>query len=205
MFSALTVPSTCAEPQYRRGRQDRPVISTAAPLDLRSLLLALPRNPDASKIAEQCIVTQLKSWVTTLEQTRDADTSLGKPLGVDLEKLEGTSVSALGNSPASDAAAIVKAAAAGGVTDTKALWTWERLPYAVRCAGLSALKAGSTTEDERPKKKTRAVNDEQFVADLDEWYVLARIMWRSVQLTASRTKGFCATKRICVCCLALPR
>ncbi|KZV86223.1 hypothetical protein EXIGLDRAFT_622192, partial [Exidia glandulosa HHB12029] len=149
---------------------DRPVISTAAPLDLRSLLLALPRNPDASKLAEQCIVSQLKSWVTTLEETRDADTSLGKPLGVDLEKLEGISVSALGNSPASDAAAIVKAAAAGGVTDTKALWTWERLPYAVRCAGFSALKAGSTTEDERPKKKTRAVNDEQFAADVDEWY-----------------------------------
>ncbi|KZV86229.1 hypothetical protein EXIGLDRAFT_653432 [Exidia glandulosa HHB12029] len=155
------------EPQYVRGGQNRPMINTAAPFDVRSLLVALENTEgDPAEIAEDCVETQLKSWAKTLEQTRNADTSLGKPLGVDLDNLEGITV--LGTSPQSDAATIAKAATACGVTDTKTLWTWERLPYAVRCAGL-ALADKDTTEDERPKKKTRSIDDEKFVADADEW------------------------------------
>lgn len=156
---------TTTEPQYGRNGQYRPVISTAAPFDLRSLLLALDKYENASEIAEQCVATQLKAGVKTLEQTRAADITLRKPLGIPLDRLDGVAV--LGTSPESDVIAIAKAAAANDIQDTKSLWTWEKLPYVVRCAGL----ASEPSDASRPKKKTRVDDEDKFVADLDEWCV----------------------------------
>ena len=48
-------------------------------------------------------------------------------------------------------------------------WTWERVPYTIRCAGLAVAKDVA----ERPKKKTRVDAGEQLLADVDEWYDIA--------------------------------
>ncbi|EJD52355.1 hypothetical protein AURDEDRAFT_158081 [Auricularia subglabra TFB-10046 SS5] len=146
------------QPHYVRASAFRAKINTAAPLDLRALLLALAPNTraDAADIGRQCVETQLKAWEKIQRETRDADTSLGSPHGVDLDAVE-----SLKTHDAAKAVADIAARA-----PPRALWTWERLPYAVRQAGLAGAKDDA---EERPKKKARAKDSDDFVADVDEW------------------------------------
>lgn len=139
-----------------RGRAFRAKISTAAPFDLRALLLDL--RADAAYLGRACVETQLATWEKLQDEARNADTGLGAPLGVDLDAVESLKTR--------DSAKAVADIAAGAPPN--ALWTWERLPYAVRQSGLAGAADGGGS-DERPKKKTRAEDGDAFVADVDEW------------------------------------
>ena len=72
---------------------------------------------------------------------------------VDLEALEG--VTLLGETPPADAAAITKAVSATEQQNGKVLWTWERLPYSIRCAGLTANAAEEDSSSEENSRRER--------------------------------------------------
>ena len=96
--------------------------------------------------------------------------NLGTKFGVDFDKLklEGR----LGRNPEKDAEIIVGAVKEAGHKNVKEVWSWKRLPYAVRCAGLARKDEDEDDEGEsRGKKKARVEGGDDLVADLDEWYV----------------------------------
>lgn len=76
----------------------------------------------------------------------------------------------LGEHPEQDLKAITKAV---GTENAKLAHTWEKLPYAVRCAG-SSIETTSVSNDEaaseRSKKRTRVSGEDQMVSDVDEWW-----------------------------------
>ncbi|KAL1762846.1 hypothetical protein FB107DRAFT_198438, partial [Schizophyllum commune] len=158
---------TTAEPLYSSpGGDRRPVIATAAEHDLREALKKAGRkNLDGLGVAT--VKYQLEKWAAAQKQADAVSYNLGTKFGVDFDKLklEGR----LGRNPEKDAEIIVGAVKEAGHKNVKEVWSWKRLPYAVRCAGLARKDENEDDEGEsRGKKKARVEGGDDLVADLDE-------------------------------------
>ncbi|KAL1691218.1 hypothetical protein GGG16DRAFT_54122, partial [Schizophyllum commune] len=156
-----------AEPLYSSpGGDRRPVIATAAERDLREALKKAGRkNLDGLGIAT--VKYQLEKWAAAHKQADAVSYNLGTKFGVDFDKLklEGR----LGRNPEKDVEIIVGAVRGAGHKNLKEVWSWKRLPYAVRCAGLARIDEDEDDEGEsRGKKKARVEGGDDLVADLDE-------------------------------------
>ncbi|KAI5824408.1 hypothetical protein K523DRAFT_420814, partial [Schizophyllum commune Tattone D] len=167
------------EPLYSSpGGDRRPVIATAAEHDLREALKKAGRqNLDGLGIAT--VKYQLEKWAAAQKQADAVSYNLGTKFGVDFDKLklEGR----LGRNPEKDAEIIVGAVREAGHKNLKEVWSWKRLPYAVRCAGLARKDDHEDDEGEsRGKKKARVEGGNDLVADLDEWILQNEIYLRNL-------------------------
>lgn len=158
--------SISIEYQFSRAGRLRPVVSTAAPDGLRKIILSKTQDGEVA-LAKAAVEFQLQSWEKTLKEVRAADAGLGAPFGVDLDALKFSGE--LGENSLKDIEVITKATKAASMTmpQTKDIWSWETLPYVVRCGGLAGVKE----DQKRPQKKLRSENDDRVVPDVDEWYV----------------------------------
>uniref|UniRef100_D8Q175 Uncharacterized protein n=1 Tax=Schizophyllum commune (strain H4-8 / FGSC 9210) TaxID=578458 RepID=D8Q175_SCHCM len=155
------------EPLYSSpGGDDRPVIATAAEHELREALKKVgSENLDELGIAT--VKYQLEKWAAAQKQADAVSYNLGTKFGVDFDKLklEGR----LGRNPEKDAEIIVGAVRGPGHKNLKEVWSWKKLPYAVRCAGLARKDEDEDDEGEsRGKKKARVEGGDDLVIDLDE-------------------------------------
>jgi hypothetical protein len=131
---------------------------------MRALLLSLPSEKSSpSKMVEAAVKHQLDVWEKEQDALKKADLSYGRPFDIDLGGLAPNKLP--GEHPSEFATLLKSALENKGVQDTKMAFTWDRLPYAVRCAGL----AQSGEDGGRPRKKGRADDEERFVKDIDEW------------------------------------
>ncbi|PBK64475.1 hypothetical protein ARMSODRAFT_1087899 [Armillaria solidipes] len=156
-------------PQY----DDRPVVATAASNSLRSLLLESWKQGDAYDLAKAVVELQLKNWEQSEREAQNKSDSL-EILGLDFGQVQYQG--ALGENPQKDSESIIQAIRESQTVDKgslKDIWTWSRLPYSVRCAGL---KVGANTEGEdepttgaREIKRARVERHDELVADADEW------------------------------------
>ncbi|KAJ6546431.1 hypothetical protein DFH09DRAFT_1171031 [Mycena vulgaris] len=163
----MSTDSEDGEPTYTRGGKTWPVVSTAANAKLRTLLLS-----GETSIAKATVKLQLSTWeraeAAALAQVQDK--GFGQLLGIDFDSI--AFQGELGEHAESDVDAIK--AIADDPSLQKDLWTWERLPYVVRCVGLA--RSGSSEEErgntpERPAKKARVQGRDELVPDLDEWII----------------------------------
>jgi hypothetical protein len=155
-----------SEPTYTRGGKTWPIIATAANGELRSLLLSGKQS-----IAEATVKLQLHTWkkaeAAALSQVQDS--GFGQVLGIDFDNI--TFKGELGEHPESDVDAILEAIGPDDPPLQRDLWTWERLPYILRCVGLARSSvSGAEHKTERPAKKSRVQGRDELVPDLDEWY-----------------------------------
>ncbi|KAK0458461.1 uncharacterized protein EV420DRAFT_1542382 [Desarmillaria tabescens] len=156
-------------PQYN----DRPVIATAASNSLRSLLLESWKQGDAYDLAKAVVELRLKNWEQSERGAQNKSDSL-EILGLDFSRVQYHG--ALRENPQKDSQSIIQAIRESQTVDKgslKDIWTWSRLPYSVRCAGLKAEAQveggdGSTT-GARENKKARVERYDELVADADEW------------------------------------
>jgi hypothetical protein len=136
------------------------VVSTVANPELRAVLLS--QQPHIAKVA---VKLQLRNWekaeAAALAQVK-SDQGFGQLLGIDFDAIlfQGeVDVDTISN-------AIPKA----DESLKKDIWTWERLPYDIRCIGLTR-SGGDEDKDssKRPAKKSRVQGREELVRDVDEW------------------------------------
>jgi hypothetical protein len=133
---------------------------------LRELLLALPTGESSpSEMVQLAVAHQLQVCENEQTALKQADLSHGRPFGVDLDSLESGRL--FGEAPLDDVALLKPALEKATGQNTKTQWTWDRLPYSVRCAGL----AQCAEDDDRSRKRGRSEANEHFVKDTDEWYV----------------------------------
>ncbi|KAK0185798.1 hypothetical protein F5146DRAFT_1163287 [Armillaria mellea] len=157
-------------PQYC---DNRPVVATAASNSLRSLLLESWKQGDAYDLAKAVVELQLKNWEQSEREAQNKSDSL-EILGLDFGQVQYEG--ALGETPQKDSESIIQAIQASQIVEKgflKDIWTWSRLPYSVRCAGL---KAGLNIEDRngsttgtRENKRARVERQDELVVDADEW------------------------------------
>ncbi|KAJ7905243.1 hypothetical protein B0H14DRAFT_2489962 [Mycena olivaceomarginata] len=138
------------------------VVSTVANPELRAVLLSQQRH-----IAKAAVKLQLRNWekaeAAALGQVK-SDQGFGQLLGIDFDAIlfQGeVDVDTISN-------AIPKA----DESLKKDIWTWERLPYDIRCIGLTR-SGGDEDKDssKRPAKKSRVQGREELVRDVDEWII----------------------------------
>jgi hypothetical protein len=137
------------------------VISTAASKELRELLKS--QQSDNVKLAKDTVELQLSTWAKTVQDIKDADLTLGKPLGVDMEFLSFPG-DYVGHKPTEDAQVVAEAFG----EKMPEIWTWDRLPYTIKRAGTSA----SSPDAQSAKwsaKKARKSDDVRLVPELDDW------------------------------------
>ncbi|KAJ7046527.1 hypothetical protein C8F04DRAFT_1060811 [Mycena alexandri] len=185
----MSVRSDPPEPTYTRAGKKWPVVATAANAELRSLLLS-----EKSSIAEATVKLQLHTWekaeTSVLAQVKEK--GLGSLLGIDFDDI--AFQGELGEYPESDVDAIFKAISRVGpdaASLKKDLWTWERLPYVLRCVGL-ARSSTDTVEDKgskRPVKKSRVQGRDELVADVDEWIIRNEKILRALSRRADAAPG----------------
>jgi hypothetical protein len=120
----------------------------------------LDHADNESELAKASVEFQLDTWKKELDRVRSADATLGTPLGIDLGKLKFDGE--LGENVQLDVEIIAKAAQAAKV-QVKDIWAWEKLPYVLRCAGIS----GTNDQGGRAQKKSRKENAEGLVIDAD--------------------------------------
>ncbi|KAK0225165.1 hypothetical protein EDD85DRAFT_980515 [Armillaria nabsnona] len=156
-------------PQY----DDRPVVATAASNSLRSLLLESWKQGDAYDLAKAVVELQLKNWEQSEREAQNKSDSL-EILGLDFGQVHYQG--ALGENPQKDSESIIQAIQGSQTVDKgslKDIWTWSRLPYSVRCAGLEAelnIEGGNgSTTGARENKRVRVERQDELVADADEW------------------------------------
>ncbi len=157
-------------PQY----DDRPVVATAASNSLRSLLLESWKQGDAYDLAKAVVELQLKNWEQSEREAQNKSDSL-EILGLDFGQVHYQG--ALGENPQKDSESIIQAIQESQTVDKgslKDIWTWSRLPYSVRCAGLEAghnIEDGNgSTTGARENKRARVERQDELVADADEWW-----------------------------------
>ncbi|KAJ7752106.1 hypothetical protein B0H16DRAFT_1317805 [Mycena metata] len=167
----MSARSVSPEPTYTRGGKRWPVVATAANAELRSLLLS-----SEDSIAEATVKLQLRTWekAEALALAQVKEKGLGSLLGINFDDI--AFQGELGEQPESDINAIFEAISRVE-SDTASLkndlWTWERLPYVLRCIGL-ARSSSDTAEgkgSKRPVKKSRVQGRDELVADVDEWII----------------------------------
>lgn len=164
------------EPTYSSpGGPSRPVISTAAAHELRE---ALKKTDSLDALGIATVKLQLKKWEEAQKQAAAVSDALGSKFGVDFDKLkfEGR----IGAHPVKDAEVIAVAAKAAGHKKVKEVWTWKKLPYAVRCAGLARRDDEADEGEVRGKKKARVEGGEDLVADVDEWILQNEVHLRTL-------------------------
>ncbi|KAK0474905.1 hypothetical protein IW261DRAFT_1497676 [Armillaria novae-zelandiae] len=155
-------------PQY----DNRPVVATAASNSLRSLLLESWKQGDAYDLAKAVVELQLKNWKQSEREAQNKSDSL-EILGLDFGRVQYQG--ALGENPQKDSEAIIQVIRESQTVDKgflKDIWTWSRLPYSVRCAGLKAklnIEGGDGSTSARENKRARVERQDELVADADEW------------------------------------
>lgn len=156
-------------PQYN----ERPVVATAASSRLRSLLLESWEQGDAYDLAKAVVELQLKIWEQSEREAQNKSDSV-EMLGLDFGRVQYQG--ALGENPQKDSEGIIQAIRESQTVDKgflKDIWTWSRLPYSVRCAGLKAklnIEGGDgSTTGARENKRARVERQDELVADADEW------------------------------------
>ncbi|KAF7338483.1 hypothetical protein MVEN_02074300 [Mycena venus] len=154
------------EPVYNRGW---PVVSTAANTELRAVLLSQKQS-----IAKATVEVQLRNWekAEAAALAKVESKGLGQLLGFDFDNI--VFKGELGEHAESDVDAISTAISQADESLKNDIWTWERLPYAIRCLGVA--RSSSNTEEgsssaERPAKRSRVQGKDELVPDLDEWII----------------------------------
>ncbi|KDQ15211.1 hypothetical protein BOTBODRAFT_174059 [Botryobasidium botryosum FD-172 SS1] len=178
--------SRISEPLYD-GREGppRPVISTAAPEPLRSVLKG---GDELYSIGRAAIEHQFAVWEKIKQEDAKPKEYLGKLFDVDFNKLVLQGV--LGQHPQEDAAAIESAV---GESKAKAAFTWIRIPYAVRRAAMSSFDektAEDSDDDGKQRSRRKRVKNElqdELVDDIDEWILRNEIHLRSLSKKGSVT------------------
>lgn len=149
---------------YYSGRR-YPVIGTATSEPLRKKLL---HGYDLYDTGEVVMELQLSIWEESQKKPK-VDLGLSELYETPLNEIKFKAQ--LGEHPEQDWNAIAKAV---GTDNAKSGYTWEKLPYAVRCAG-SSIAEQSPSDDEsssgRSKKRTKVSGEDQMVSDVDEWSV----------------------------------
>jgi hypothetical protein len=115
---------------------------------------------------EASFLHQLQAWQQEQDALKQVDLSHGHPFGVNIDDVLANR--GLGQSLAENVG-LLKTLFAQVTGQDTIPWTWDRLPYTVRCAGLAQCAAD---EDDRPRKKGRIDDEEHFVKDVDEWFAM---------------------------------
>ncbi len=148
----------------------RPVVGTAASDELRKLLTSY-RQGNAYAMGADAVRLQIKLWEESEEEAKRQSDSL-ELFGVNLGNAFGVS----NESPVELEEKISKLLVAKNVPTVEArrVWTWLRLPFAVRQAGLSKSTPSQDEDEEeqggRAKKKSKVEREDELVESVDEWY-----------------------------------
>lgn len=157
--------SSISEPTY--PSRNTPVIGTATHPTLRA---ALKQRLSQTELAIEAVNTQLKIWEETLEKEASGIVNF-EILGFDISRLEFEGY--LGQHVEADVQVIQKGVQATESDEllNKGVWSWSKLPYTVRRVGSSLPVEGSKNSKNSKKKKVKVMGNDEFVDDLDEWFV----------------------------------
>ncbi|KAJ3795037.1 hypothetical protein GGU11DRAFT_793730 [Lentinula aff. detonsa] len=156
------------EPYYWLEERRRP-LSTATNPELRQVL---NKGTSQTVIAIEAVNTQLKLWKDTVEK-QAANTITCRLSGVDIAKLAFRGY--LGENVEEDTAVIKKVVEspenANELFKLKNLgiWSWSKLPYAVRRVGSSLIDNSEEESEKVPHKRTKVLENDELVDDVDEW------------------------------------
>ncbi|KAJ7578019.1 hypothetical protein C8J56DRAFT_364210 [Mycena floridula] len=148
-------PQVAKEPVFSRGH---PVVSTAATTEL---LKSTYLSSEPVDIAKRAIELQLVSSEKAVAETKDKNIDL-KIFEVDFAKLEYQGQ--LGQNVDTDIETL-----SSSVTEEnrQKLFTWEKLPYVLRCAGLQSVSLPKGKKG--TKKKAKVGGEPELVDEVDEW------------------------------------
>ncbi|KAJ3837544.1 hypothetical protein F5878DRAFT_622155 [Lentinula raphanica] len=165
------------EPSYNREGRTRAMLSTATDPELRKVL---KKGASQSTIAIEAVNTQLKLWKDTVEK-QAASTITCELLGLDIASL--TFKGYLGQHVEEDAAIIqaaVKRVENANELLKKGVWSWAKLPYTIRRVGSSLVDSSDDTTEQGPKKKTKLLETDELVDDVDEWVLRNEVFLRTL-------------------------
>ncbi|KAJ3730207.1 hypothetical protein C8R42DRAFT_714913 [Lentinula raphanica] len=153
------------------------MLSTATDPELRKVL---KKGASQSTIAIEAVNTQLKLWKDTVEK-QAASTITCKLLGLDIAGL--TFEGYLGQHVEEDAAIIhaaVKRVENANELLKKSVWSWAKLPYTIRRVGSSLVHSSDDTTEQGPNKKTKLLETDELVDDVDEWVLRNEVFLRTL-------------------------
>ncbi|KAJ3731595.1 hypothetical protein DFJ43DRAFT_1077989 [Lentinula guzmanii] len=155
------------EPYYWPEERERPILSTATNPELRQVL---NKGTSQTVIAIEAVNAQLKLWKDTVEK-QAANTITCRLSGVDIAKLAFRGY--LGENVEEDAAVIKKVVEspenANELSELKkGIWSWSKLPYAVRRVGSSLIDNSDDESEKGPHKRTKVLENDELVDDVDE-------------------------------------
>lgn len=172
------------------NRRNRPVVSTVASNEIRSLLKDGPG--DMYDIAEKVIKLQLSIWEQEQAQMDYSETLASSSIfGVDFSQVTG--VLGVSVDVAVDNVSRVVVAATHDLQahPRSSIWNWYKLPYTVRCGGLA--RASSETPSlsfEDSKEEAKDSRGEELLVDADEWFFFGD--YRCIEAKAAT--GYLKTK-----------
>lgn len=141
------------------------MLSTTTVPELREVLKQ--GSVSQTEIAIDTVNIQLKLWEEAL-QKEASNTVTCKILGLDVARLEFKGY--LGQHVEEDVKVIIKGVHAAGNDELlkKGIWSWSKLPYAMNRVGKSLPSEGTS---KNPRKKTKVLENDEIVDDIDEWFV----------------------------------
>ncbi|KAE9405412.1 hypothetical protein BT96DRAFT_972558 [Gymnopus androsaceus JB14] len=170
-----------SEPSYNREGRQRALLSTTTDSELREVL----KNASLSQteIAIETVKTQLKLWEESL-QNEASKTLNCEILGLDVAKLKFQGY--IGQHVDEDVEVIKKGVQATGNEELlkKGIWSWSKLPYAMRRAG-SSLPSDGGSSSKNPKKKAKVLANDELVDDIDEWVLRNEVFLRCLSKSHS--------------------
>ncbi|KAJ3781240.1 hypothetical protein GGU10DRAFT_299913 [Lentinula aff. detonsa] len=167
------------EPYYWPEERERPILSTATNPELRQVL---NKGTSQTVIAIEAVNAQLKLWKDTVEK-QAANTITCRLSGVDIAKLAFRGY--LGENVEEDAAVIKKVVEspenANELSELKkGIWSWSKLPYAVRRVGSSLIDNSDDESEKGPHKRTKVLENDELVDDVDEWVLHNEMFLRTL-------------------------
>ncbi|KAJ3991807.1 hypothetical protein F5050DRAFT_1898377 [Lentinula boryana] len=167
------------EPYYWPEERKKPMLSTVTDPDLRQVL---NKGTSQTVIAIEAVNAQLKLWKDTIEK-QAANTITCRLSGVDIAKLAFRGY--LGENVEEDTAVIKKVVESPENANElfklkKGIWSWSKLPYAVRRVGSSLIDNSDDESEEGPHKRTKVLESDELVDDLDEWVLRNEMFLRTL-------------------------
>ncbi|KAJ3980043.1 hypothetical protein F5890DRAFT_1543779 [Lentinula detonsa] len=167
------------EPYYWPEERKKPMLSTATDPELRQVL---SKGTSQTVIAIEAVNAQLKLWKDTVEK-QAANTITCRLSGVDIAKLAFRGY--LGENVEEDAAVIKKVVESPENANKlfklkKGIWSWSKLPYAVRRVGSSLIDNSDDESEKGPHKRTKVLENDELVDDVDEWVLHNEMFLRAL-------------------------
>ncbi|KAJ3780950.1 hypothetical protein GGU10DRAFT_368192 [Lentinula aff. detonsa] len=167
------------EPYYWPEERKKPMLSTATDPELRQVL---SKGTSQTVIAIEAVNAQLKLWKDTVEK-QAANTITCRLSGVDIAKLAFRGY--LGENVEEDAAVIKKVVESPENANElfklkKGIWSWSKLPYAVRRVGSSLIDNSDDESEKGPHKRTKVLENDELVDDVDEWVLHNEMFLRAL-------------------------